>query len=115
YLWRNHSKITNWEMLNLIVPISFVATLYLWAYDQILYVLPIVWIIGTFVEKSRSYIFPIIFLVILDLYSLFALLQQASTSHDLWSVGTPILVLLCCFIAYKMKQKPTIDKRASSA
>lgn len=115
YLWRNHSKITNWEMLNLIVPISFVATLYLWAYDQILYVLPIVWIIGTFVEKSRSYIFPIIFLVILDLYSLFALLQQASTSHDLWSLGTTILVLLFCFIAYKMKQKPTIDKLASSA
>ncbi|HCK66094.1 MAG TPA: hypothetical protein DHW49_07490 [Anaerolineae bacterium] len=115
YLWRNHSKISNWEMLNLIIPISFVATLYLWAYDQILYILPIVWIIGTFVEKSRSYIFPIIFLVILDLYSLFALLQQATTSHDLWSLGTTILVLLFCFIAYKMKQKPAIDKLASSA
>lgn len=115
YLWRNYSKISNWEMLNLIIPISFVATLYLWAYDQILYVLPIVWIIGTFVEKRKNYILPIIFLIILDLYSLFALVQQATTSHDLWSLGTTILVLLFLFIAYKMKPKPTIDKAPASA
>jgi hypothetical protein len=114
YLWRNDSKITNWEKLNLIIPISFVATLYLWAYDQILYILPIVWIIGTFVEKSKSYILAIIFLIILDLYSLFALVQQATTSHDLWSLGTTILVLVFLFIASKMKQKPAIDKVTSS-
>lgn len=110
YLWRNDSKISNWEKLNLIIPISFVATLYLWAYDQILYILPIVWIMGTFVEKSKSYILPIIFIIILDLYSLFALVQQAATSHDLWSLGTTILVLVFLLIAYKMKPKPAIDK-----
>lgn len=115
YLWRDDTKITNWEKLNIIIPISFVATLYLWAYDQILYVLPIIWIIGTFVEKSKSYILPIIFLIILDLYSLYALVQQAATSHDLWSLGTTILVLLFLFIAYKMKPKPAIDKAPTSA
>jgi hypothetical protein len=73
-----------------------------------------VWIIGTFVEKSKSYILAIIFLIILDLYSLFALVQQATTSHDLWSLGTTILVLVFLFIASKMKQKPAIDKVTSS-
>lgn len=115
YLWRNYSKINNWQMLNLIIPIAFVATLYLWAYDQILYIFPIVWIIGSLVEKTKSYILPIIFLIILDLYSLFALVQQASTSHDLWSLGTTILVLLFLLIATKMKTKPAIDKLPSSA
>lgn len=106
YLWRNHQKLSNWQVLNLVLPISFVATLYLWAYDQILYVLPMVWIIGTMVEKSRSYIFAILFLIGLDLFSFFALAQQAMTGNDLWSLGTTLIVLLSLLIAERMKPKP---------
>lgn len=108
YLSRNYQKIGNWETFNLIIPISFIATLYLWAYDQILYIFPIVWIISTLVQKSKSYVLSVCFIIILDMYSIFALVQQATTSHDLWSIGTTLLVLLFLFIAYKMKPKPTM-------
>ena len=110
YLWRNHQQLTYWGIFNLILPVSFVATLYLWAYDQILYVLPIVWIIGTMVEKQRSYAFAIVFIVILGLFSLFALAQQALTGSDLWSLGTTILLLLFLVLAERMRPKPAIDK-----
>lgn len=93
YLLLNRQKIPNWEMLNLIIPISFVATLYLWAYDQILYIIPIIWIVGTLVERTKSYILAFVFLIVLDIFSFYALIQQAGTSKDLWSVGTTIIVL----------------------
>lgn len=115
YLWHNHSKMTNWQIFNLILPVAFVATLYLWAYDQTLYILPIIWIIGTIVEKRRSYIHAILFLILLDAVSFFALAQQAFTEKDLWSLSTTILVLAFLVIAGRMKQKPAIDKAPASA
>jgi hypothetical protein len=93
FLWQNQSKVTAWEAFNVILPIAFVSTVYLWAYDQILYIIPIVWIIGTLVERTKSYIYAFIFLIVLDLYSFFALIEQAGTSKDLWSLGTTIIVL----------------------
>ncbi len=93
FLWQNQSNVTAWEAFNVILPIAFVSTVYLWAYDQILYIIPIVWIIGTLVERTKSYIYAFIFLIVLDLYSFFALIEQAGTSKDLWSLGTTIIVL----------------------
>jgi hypothetical protein len=93
FLWRNQSKLTAWEAFNFILPVAFVSTIYLWAYDQLPYVIPIVWIIGTLVEKTKSYLFAFIFLIVLDLVSFFALAKQADTSKDLWSLGTTLLVL----------------------
>lgn len=93
FLWRNQSKLTAWEAFNIILPIAFVSTIYLWAYDQLPYIVPIVWIIGTFVERKKSYLHAFLFLIVLELVSFFALVQQASTSKDIWSVGTTILVL----------------------
>ena len=110
YLWRNHQQLTYWQIFNLVLPVSFIATLYLWAYDQILYVLPLVWIIGTMVEKQRSYVFAFVFTATIGLFSFFALAQQALTGSDLWSLGTTILLLLSLAIAQRMRPKPAIDK-----
>ncbi|MBL8051067.1 MAG: DUF2029 domain-containing protein, partial [Anaerolineales bacterium] len=76
-LWRNQAKWSDWEAMNLIIPIGFVSTIYLWAYDQITYIIPIVWIVATLVQKSRSYLWSFLFLILLDVVSLFALAQQA--------------------------------------
>ena len=73
--------------------IGFVSTIYLWAYDQLPYIIPIVWIIGTLVTRTKSYLHAFIFLIVLDLFSFFALMQQAGTSKDLWSLGTTVIVL----------------------
>ncbi len=115
FLWRQHHKMTNWQIFNVTIPIAFISTLYLWAYDQILYILPIIWILGALVEKNRSYLFAILFLILLDAVSFFALIQQALTEKDLWSLGTTILVLFFLFIAHQMKPKPAIDKAPASA
>lgn len=93
FLWRNRQLLTPWEAMNVILPIGFLSTIYLWAYDQLPYVITIVWIVGTLVERTKGYIYVFIFLIVLDLVSLFALFQQASTHKDLWSLGNTLIVL----------------------
>jgi hypothetical protein len=110
FLWRNQAKLTAWEVFNVILPIGFVSTIYLWAYDQLPYVIPVVWVIGTLVQKSRSYLYSFLFLITIVLFSLYALVRQASTDKDLWSLGTTILVLVSIWAVSHMKQKPPIDK-----
>jgi hypothetical protein len=99
FLWQDHpqgaapAKVTAWEAFNIILPIAFVSTIYLWAYDQLPYIIPIVWIIGTLVKRTKSYLHAFIFLIVLDIISFFALIQQANTAKDLWSLGTTVIVL----------------------
>jgi Glycosyltransferase family 87 len=114
FLWQNQAKVTAWEAFNIIIPIAFVSTIYLWAYDQVTYIIPIVWIIGTLVERTKSYLYTFIFLIVIDLYSLYALLQLASTHKDLWSLGTTILVLGTVLGLYYLNKIRPIDKAPAS-
>lgn len=93
FLWLNQAKVTAWEAFNIIIPIAFVSTIYLWAYDQLTYIIPIIWIVGTLVERKKSYIHAFLFLIVLDVFSFYALVQQAATDKDLWSLGTTVIVL----------------------
>jgi Glycosyltransferase family 87 len=113
-LWHNQARITAWEAFNIIIPIAFVSTIYLWAYDQVTYIIPIVWIIGTLVERTKSYLSAFIFLIVIDLYSLFALLQLASTHKDLWSLGTTLIVLGTVLGLYYLNKIKPIDKALGS-
>ena len=114
FLWKNRAR-PAWEAFNVIIPIAFVSTIYLWAYDQIPYIIPIVWIIGTLVERTKSYIHAFIFLIVLELFSFYALAQQALTDKDLWSLGTTVVVLGTTLgLMYLNKIKP-IDKPSLTA
>jgi len=102
-LWRNQAKWSAWEAMNVIIPVGFVSTIYLWAYDQLPYILPIVWIVGTLTQKQRNIILAFIFLILVDLISIFAIVQQALTDKDLWSLGTTLLVMLFLLFTWRMR------------
>jgi hypothetical protein len=92
FLWKKQAQLSAWEAFNIIIPIGFVSTIYLWAYDQLPYIIPIVWIIGTLLVHTKSYIHAFIFLIALEVFSFYALAQQAATNKDLWSLGTTVIV-----------------------
>jgi lysylphosphatidylglycerol synthetase-like protein (DUF2156 family) len=94
-----------WEAFNVIIPIGFVSTIYLWAYDQILYVIPIVWIVSMLVERKQSYIQAFIFVIVLALVSIIAMILHAYTQKDIWNLGTTIIVLGMVLQLYRLKQK----------
>jgi len=108
FLWQNHSKLSAWEAFNIIIPLGFVSTVYLWAYDQLPYIIPVIWIIGSLVERTKSYLYAFIFLIVLDLFSLFALIQHATTAKDLWSLGTTIIVLGMILIIPHLNHKTPV-------
>ncbi|MFN8401696.1 MAG: glycosyltransferase family 87 protein [Anaerolineales bacterium] len=114
-LWKNQAKWSAWEAMNVIIPIGFVSTIYLWAYDQLPYIIPVTWIVGTLVQKQRSILLAFAFLIVIDLVSIFALAEQALTDKDLWSLGTTLILLVFLLVAWRMKPKPAIDKAPASA
>ncbi len=110
FLWKRQAQLTAWEAFNVIIPVAFISTVYLWSYDQITYIIPMVWIIGTLVERTKSYLYAFIFLIVLDLFSLYALTQQALTDRDLWSVGTTAIILSMVLGLLYWNWKKPIDK-----
>jgi hypothetical protein len=96
HLWKHAHDASPWEALNLIVPTAFVSTLYLWSYDQVLYLLPIVWIVLRLIDRTGSYVAPVLFLAVLVLVSFASLLIQANTRSDLLSAVTSALVISGC-------------------
>lgn len=113
YLWRRKDQLPPWEAFNIIIPLGFVSTIYLWSYDQLLYVIPITWITATLIERTKSYIPTFIFLIVLDLFSFATLLIQANTHKDLLSIVTTVLTLgMCLFL---MHWKPQQSKQTLPA
>jgi hypothetical protein len=95
-LWRNRLAWTDWQAFDVIIPVGFVSAIYLWSYDQLLYVIPIVWIVTRLFTTSRPYISVFVFLVIIDVISFAALAVQAYTKLDLLSIVTTLFVLGLC-------------------
>jgi hypothetical protein len=93
FLWKNHARLSTWEAFNFIIPIAFVSTIYLWAYDQILYVIPVTWITATLVERYEKYIPAFIFLIVLISASFASVILHAYTSKDIWNIGSTVIVL----------------------
>jgi len=115
YLWSNRERLTTWEAINIIVPLGFVSTIYLWSYDQLLYIFPIAWITVELVKTTRSYLVSFIFLLGLDILSFFSLAVQAETHADLLSVTTTILIIGLCLWLFHLKNSHPIDKPIPAA
>jgi len=115
YLWRNREWLTTWEAIDIIVPLGFVSTIYLWSYDQLLYIFPIIWITAKLVERTKSYLIAFLFLLGLDILSFAALLALAKTHEDLLSISTTILILGMCLCLSGLKKEPPIDKPIPAA
>jgi Gpi18-like mannosyltransferase len=105
-LWKKQAQVTVWEAMSFVIPIGFVATVYLWEYDQILYVIPAVWVVGTLIQKTKSYIHAALFLILLIFYAFFAVGQLGVTEQDLWSFGNTLIVLAGVGLASILKEKP---------
>jgi hypothetical protein len=93
FLWHNQDWLTPLEAFSIIIPVAFVSTIYLWSYDQMPYVIPIVWAAGALVERTRSFAAAIGFVLLLVLFSLAALLALANTHEDMLSLGTTCIVI----------------------
>lgn len=96
YLWRHAGQQSPWDAFCLIIPVAFVSTIYLWSYDQLPYLIPMLWLAGSLVERSRSYIPTFALIIVLVLVSLIGLVIQAYTRSDLLSIFPTVLIIGLC-------------------
>ncbi len=109
-LWRHRESWTDWQALNVIIPLGFLTAVYLWAYDQLLYAVPIVWIVSRLVPVRRAYILIPLLLLVLDVVSIVALAVQANTKQDLLSIFTTLLVLgLLWLVGSRPRIAPVVE------
>ena len=85
YLWRRRQVLTHWEAFSLMIPMAFLASPYGWSYDQILYVIPIAWVVGRLMALPRGGLPAIIFTLFVIVLSLAALAVHAYWGTDLLS------------------------------
>lgn len=114
-LWKNQTRWSDWQAINLIIPIGFLSTVYLWMYDQLPYIIPLTWIVSALTRKRRSILPAFIFLIILDLFGIASIAELALTRNDMWSLSATVLTLGGLFFAAQTKEKPAIDKAPASA
>lgn len=107
-LWKNQAQWSAWEALNFILPVAFMSTIYLWVYDQLPYIIPLVWTAGAIVKLTRTYLYIGLFLIALDLFTMYELLILATKETDLWSFATSFIVLGVMLVLQRWK--PAIDK-----
>ncbi len=114
YLWRHRLNLTTWDAFNLIIPTAFVASPYLWSYDQFPYVLPITWIAGRLVDRAHTYLPTFVYLIALVLLSLASLVGLAYTGQELPSIVTSLLVLAPCWwlLRAPSPQTTVVESRA---
>ncbi len=110
FLWRNSARLAVWEAFNFIIPVAFVSTLYLWVYDQILYVIPIVWIVGSMVERFKNYVYAFLFIALLWLFSFGAMVYQGYAAKDTLNVGATLLTLGATALLDWLNQKRPLEK-----
>lgn len=103
YLWRRRRDLSPWEAFNIILPCAFVSTPYLWSYDQMPYIIPVVWIVLRLADRTSSYIPAFAFAAILVITSFVALAFQANTRSDMWSLLTTALVLVAALVLGHLK------------
>jgi len=115
YLWRKGDQLTAWEAFNIIIPIGFLSTIYLWSYDQVPYLIPILWIVKIIVNKTKSYAYALLLLIGLDIISFIGLVVQANTHTDLLSITTTILIFGLCLWLFQLKNHHPIDKPIPAA
>ncbi len=92
-LWLNRARWSDWQALSFIVPLGFLTALYLYEYDQILYIVPMMWIAARILAGPWPYVSLFGALVAIDLVSLIALAATAYTHLDIPSIATTLLVL----------------------
>jgi Glycosyltransferase family 87 len=95
-LWRTRPAFKPWEAFNIILPLAFLASIYTWSYDQVLYVIPVVWIAVGLVERTGSYLATFVFMPLLVAVSVVLLYQQAVLNTDTASILTTLVVLGGC-------------------
>ena len=99
---RKRSHISPPNMLALALPVALVSTPYLWAYDHLLAIIPLILLIKRMEKHGVSYIVKASPILIFDLLALLLVLLAFEVGFDVWSALVPLSVLWLT-VTYELK------------
>ena len=114
-LWLKRQAWTDWQAFSFMIPLSFLTALYMWSYDQIIYVIPMLWIATRLLARPRRYLLALGALLVIDGVSFVALMVEAYSHQDLTSLATTVLILGLVVTLQGRKDSAAVTGRSAAA
>lgn len=102
-VYQKRIALTPIQVMAFAIPPAVLVTPYLWAYDQVVLILPILVCLGLLIERRVRYLIAATFFLIVDLIALVFVYIAAQSETDIISVALPLLIwaLLLLFKIWK--------------
>lgn len=112
-LWKKRAMLTPLTVFSTAIALGVLLPPYIWAYDYVLLVIPVCYICFDLIQRTASYLYAILFLLVLDgiaitaaiLFALSPASPALTIQRDMWSIWVGILVLVTVW-AMVFAQKP---------
>lgn len=91
-VYQKRIALTPIEVMAFAIPPAVLVTPYLWAYDQVVLILPILVCLGLLIERRVRYLIAATFFLIVDLIALVFVYIAAQSETDIISVALPLLI-----------------------
>ena len=86
-------------VLSLVIPIALLITPYVWAYDQILLIIPVLIVILAMIARDFPYIIPATLFLVISLLALAFVVLAMRTEYDMWSA---VVALVCLILVARL-------------
>ncbi len=103
--WRFSSKWNIWLTGSIAIIVSLLITPYLWAYDQILLIIPILYITKVLSSLKYKYLIVSTIPIFFSIISLFLLYIAEISQHDVYSILLTLYTGLLLFLVESWKRK----------
>lgn len=113
-VYQKHLPLTPVQVIAFAIPPAVLITPYLWAYDQVILILPVLVCLGLLIERRVRYLIAATFFLLLDLIALLFVYIAAQSETDIISVGLPLLIW-GLLLVFKLWERHHVQLRQPAA
>ncbi len=93
--FRKAQALSAMQTFAIAAPLAMLVTPYLWSYDHILLIVPLVGLSDQLIVRTKKFFFAVLFLIVIDVLAGFTFsLQNTPARMDFWSISVPLIILL---------------------
>ena len=101
WLYQSRIPISPIAILGIAIPLTVVITPYIWAYDQILLIIPIITLTMMMAERGYPYLFTAILPIGISILAIGLLFIAIQLGNDSWSMSVPLIILVLMLLSMR--------------
>lgn len=106
-LYQSRVPVSPTIVLSIAIPLTVIITPYIWAYDQVLLIIPIVTLTFIMAERGYSYLFTAMLPIAISILAIGLLFLAIQVGNDSWSMFVPLMILLLMLLSTKGEKYAT--------